>query len=462
MPSVSNGKRFSSESQTADSGRTLTYGSMLFGSTAIVPVAVSITLVLAALANPIQPLADSRVSVGDPMLLLRLTVAGLAWLIGLWGVLNSPKVRSVFKSLPGAAVLLVAVLLLLTSVFATEETLMISRASALILLGYVMFMATAVATVGVRSVVVAFLIGSAMYLGIAWAAFLFVPSFGQFFEYTDATTAVMRMGGVAHPNTIAREAAVALVVCLAMIRSRRVGGTREGVKRTASSNRLHERIQLRHVGWVLLVGLILATLVATLSRTSVLAAIAGVIMLMFDKLYSRRGALVIVVVAIFALAGFFYIALTSTESVGDAATAALTKSGDVQELTSLTGRTDIWAEALSLIAERPLTGYGLDSAASVMSEESVGTHNLMLHVLFSGGVLVGLVMFVLVVMTTYIALASRQPLFRGIATYVLVSGLVEDTLFGSFPCPLTLLWIVVLMATALPEPDQTLEREPSL
>ena len=81
-----------------------------------------------------------------------------------------------------------------------------------------------------------------------------------------------------------------------------------------------------------------------------------------------------------------------------------------------------------------------------MSVESTGTHNLLLHNIFCGGVIAGVLTIALLVITLYHAITSQVPLYRGIATYVLVAGLVEDTLFESFPSVLTILWIVVLLA----------------
>lgn len=409
---------------------------MLMGNLAIVPATITVLLVLIAFANPIQPVTDSRVSSTNPMLLFRLSIAAMAWVVGIWGVVQSRDVRELLKSPPGLATACLAGLFLITSAFAIQETALISRAAALIFVGYFLFITTALATVGLGTVVRSFLVGSTCYLLVAWIAYLLFPSFGQFYEYTDATTTVTRMGGLAHPNAIAAEASVALIVCFAVMRDRRQG---------------HSIDQWSKLGWALLMMLIFATLYATMSRTAVLAVIAALVMLMFDKLYGRRGVLILVGAVTLGLGSLSITMLTTTESVSDSAVAAVTKSNNVEELTSLTGRTDIWAEAISLILERPLTGYGLDSAASVMSEKSVGTHNLFLNVVFSTGVITGIFMLLLLGATLYLAFASRNPLFRGIATFVLISGLVDDTLFASFPCPITFLWIAMLLSMTPPD-----------
>lgn len=412
----------------------------------VVPAMLAITLAVAAFSNPIQPISETRASLGNPLLLLRLAVAGLAWTMGFWGLVKSRAVRRHLMTLPGIGLLVLAASFLIASVFAPPESAMISRAAALICSGYVLLIATAASALGIGAVVRSIFAGLVLYLIVAWLTALLIPSIGQFHEYIDADTTVTRMGGVAHPNSIAKEAAVCLLIALAMMRTR--VGRPERTNWDAASSR-PRRYFLFGV-----VALALATLAATLSRTSMLALAAGSLMLFFDALWGRRGVVLSLATIMIALVGLFISVLQSERSLGQSAAAVVTKSGDVEELTSLTGRTRIWAEALDWISQRPLVGYGLDSAASVMSKESVGTHSLLLHLLFSAGVVAGGVMVLFLIKTLVIALRSREPLYRGVATFVLVAGLVEDTLFPSFPCSLTLLWMATMLTTAFPERRQ--------
>ncbi|MEO1614311.1 MAG: O-antigen ligase family protein [Planctomycetota bacterium] len=434
------------DSRGDGAGRPVTLAGWLSGHVAAFPLTLAVTLCLASVLNPIQPVTEERVSFGNPMLLMRLATAGLGWVLGLWGIVQMVSARRQLLTLPGVLLIGLVTILLGAAVLANEETKTISLACALILGGYLMLLASCISTLGIERTARATFLGSAIYLLIAWFVFLFFPSVGRFYEYTDATTTVTRMGGVAHPNAIAREAAVALVVFCGLLRFRGAG-FRGAVGRNGAEDRSPPLSTISKVAIVGVLVLILATLVATISRTSVLAGAAGVAMLFFDKLYSRRGVLLAMCGAGVLLTGFIYSSATSRDSLNSSATALVTKSGDVEELTSLTGRTQIWSEAMELISRRPLTGYGLDSAASVMSKEAVGTHSLILHVIFSGGVVAGVFLAGLLFLTLGLAVFSKEPLFRGLATYVLVSGLVEDTLFESFPCQLTLLFIGMMFAS---------------
>ena len=189
----------------------------------VLPMLVIGTVLLAVCLNPIKPVTDTRVSPTDPLLLVKLAIAGIAWVIGVWGVVKSTQVRTIFMgTLPGALFLLLGILSIATSFFASEQTAMISLAAALILFGYLVFIGTAAVLLDRAQLEKYFLISATCFLIVAWIAYLLFPSFGQFFEYTDARTTVSRMGGVAHPNAIAKEAAVTLLVCLAVIRRRDV------------------------------------------------------------------------------------------------------------------------------------------------------------------------------------------------------------------------------------------------
>ncbi|MEM9589476.1 MAG: O-antigen ligase family protein [Planctomycetota bacterium] len=126
-----------------------------------------------------------------------------------------------------------------------------------------------------------------------------------------------------------------------------------------------------------------------------------------------------------------------------------TKTGDISELTSATGRTEIWAEAIRLIGERPWTGYGLNSAPLFMADYSAHTHNLLLHVTFSAGVFAGMIAIVLLLWNLFRGLRSNEPLIRVVSVFVLISGVFEDTVLETFPISSTILWLVVLMTPSL-------------
>ncbi|MCD0463123.1 O-antigen ligase family protein [Roseiconus lacunae] len=420
--------------ETSASPPPLTLAGHLRTRLPVLMVAVITIVSAAALLNPIQPVSEGRVGAGNPVLLAKLATAAAAWVLGVWGLLHSGRARRMFGTLAGTALILLATVFLFSGVVSPTSSRMISIAAALILIGYLQLSATALATFGIVGLARSLLAGLVAFLCLAWGVYIFVPSVGQFHEYIDAVNTVTRMGGVAHPNAIAHEAATAWLLML-------------GIWRFDSTHSAETNVTRYRFRWpmCLICLLVIATMVATVSRTAMLAVGAATIILMFDKLYSRAGLLLanVVFIAVLLIAG--WIGLTSDDGALGSVASKVTKSGNVEELTSLTGRTRIWQEAWDLISQRPWIGYGMDSAASVMSAESVGTHNLLLHVVFSGGIIAGLLMIGLLIMTLAVALKSRQPMLRGVTTYVLVSGLVEDTILPSFPAALTLIWVATLL-----------------
>ena len=92
-----------------------------------------------------------------------------------------------------------------------------------------------------------------------------------------------------------------------------------------------------------------------------------------------------------------------------------------------------------------MTGYGLNSAPFLLLEFSLHPHNLLLHVLLSGGVFAGILVILLLAWNLFFGLASDEPLVRAISIYVIVSGIFEDTVLDTFASPSTMLWLIVML-----------------
>lgn len=397
--------------------------------------AVLVLLCCAAAMNPIQIIVPDAVverGIGgpEPITLVKLAIAALAVTVGVWGVFRSWAVRQLLGKLTGSLLILLAGAFVVTSIFAFADAATISRAASLIFLSYVLFVAVAVTIVDLRAIVAAMTIGSIVFLLTTWAIYLTMPSIGKFVEYTDQFNTVVRMGGTAHPNGIARDACIMLVMCGCFLRP---GSWTE------------RRPMVRFALWLAVV-LGLATLAQTMSRTAIAAGSIAMVALLWDRLWTRAGILSMLSGAAIALTVFLAGLIGSRDqSGGDRIAAHLTKSGSLEEITSLTGRTEIWTEAIGFIAQRPITGWGLDSAASLMNDHAMGTHNLLLHVFFSGGIFSALILIGLLIATVVVACTSSQPLFRAITAYIFVSAILEDTLVESFPTGLTILWFVLLL-----------------
>jgi O-antigen ligase len=153
--------------------------------------------------------------------------------------------------------------------------------------------------------------------------------------------------------------------------------------------------------WLQLVGVMGLGLAQ--SRT---ALIGGV--LAAGYIHLRRGRVLVAGVATWllvagALAGW----ATGSLSVDD-----VTREGSTRELTTLTGRTDVWAAALEVAAERPFLGHGAFAADVALETpvedgrvpfDAADAHNLLLNIYLTQG-LVG----VALLLATVAAVVARR------------------------------------------------------
>ncbi len=123
-------------------------------------------------------------------------------------------------------------------------------------------------------------------------------------------------------------------------------------------------------------------------------------------------------------------------ALGEVLFTGIARSGNSDEVLSLTGRTEIWRVALKLWSDQPILGLGYGSSPFALSESpdlfgAVGnTHNTYLEVLFSSGVLgLGLLITSLAI-TLRRAFARRRFSELGIVVFFLIYGLTEAVIFS--------------------------------
>lgn len=184
-----------------------------------------------------------------------------------------------------------------------------------------------------------------------------------------------------------------------------------------------------------------ACLVLSGSRTSVLALAAA----LGVALLGRRPGLALLLGALALAAGLAVAALPPLQAglVG-----LLSRSGDLGELTSFTGRTDIWTAVLRLIDERPLLGHGFASSRQVIPAgfqaefgwTTTSAHNLWLQAWLTTGA-VGLAI-VLAAQLAWAGQALARPLASrdALVAYVLVVGAFEAGALGPSVNLLTFVW----------------------
>lgn len=416
------------------------------------PVTAFLMMALSSMMNPMQLASDERITAPDHLLISKLLLAACAVSFGTWGVLHSPTIRRMLTTPIGLLLWCLLGLFTFSSFIATGEYVRISRGASLITIGYLLLTCTSIKLLGLRRLAIAVLMGQLIFILLNWILWLFFPSHGIFYELAEGGLKIPRMGGLGHPNSIAREAGIGTLISLALLRCT-TPATKEANHSSSQSrfDRLLRMYTLEQVALFAVLCFLIATMGATISRTAALATFAACATFFFDRIFSRLGIKLMLAGLAMLLAIVLFSSLT-TRSTGNKNIAAMfTKSGNVDELTSMTGRTVIWQEAIGIISKQPWIGYGMDSAASLMSKESLSTHNLVLHVTFSAGVFAGVVMLLFYGVMIYQVCTTIEPLHRSMMTYVLVSGLVEDTLFASFPSSLTMLWMVFMISRSLPE-----------
>jgi O-antigen ligase len=124
-------------------------------------------------------------------------------------------------------------------------------------------------------------------------------------------------------------------------------------------------------------------------------------------------------------------------SFPDQILSALSRSGEASEITSVTGRSSIWAVVIELWAQRPLLGHGYASSLSILPLDprlfgvAAHSHNMYLELLFGGGIVV-LGIFLYGTFQTLLAMyrlgaVSEATLF----VFFLVRGVTESGPFNA-------------------------------
>ncbi|MGE0754807.1 MAG: O-antigen ligase family protein [Alphaproteobacteria bacterium] len=129
----------------------------------------------------------------------------------------------------------------------------------------------------------------------------------------------------------------------------------------------------------------------------------------------------------------------------------LSRSGEVSEITSGTGRTEIWAYTIELIHQRPFFGWGYASSNSIIpaAADEIGfvanhTHNAFLQIALSIGYTGLFVFVVLIGLKIFYSFRSRVQLNIAFIFFLLVDGLTEPIAFQGPATTTTLVLATVL------------------
>ncbi|TWU64971.1 O-Antigen ligase [Crateriforma conspicua] len=377
---------------------------------------------LAIFVGPVDIVADGgTMTVGlDPVVAVKLGTALIAMIWSAWGLATCRGVRELVLSMPALLLFGILFLVLLATPRAVSSA---SAATALINTTYVVFIATSLVGLGIRGTVSAMTVGMFVYTCCAWGLYLTMPRYGVFPEDLGGGLIVYRLGGMGHPNGVSR------AICLGLILS--VWLWKSG------------RIPTR---WFALVAPVFAVAAyLAWSRTSLVATAIALLILWADQILRRRVVAAITVLAMVGITTLTVVWMAGYgESIAEIALSKLTKTGSTEELTTGTGRAEIWAYSIDLIRQRPWIGHGFNAGPTLLERFSQSTHNAVLHASLAGGVVAGGFMVVLLIVTLNLVLTGGHPLIRAVAFFVLISCLLEETVLETFPGPCTLTWLMCL------------------
>lgn len=193
---------------------------------------------------------------------------------------------------------------------------------------------------------------------------------------------------------------------------------------------------------LLVVPVCLACLVLTQSRTSMLALAAAIAAVTLR----RHPFLLLPGVLLGAMA---VVVLMGYPGAVDGVVGLVARAGRVEQVSTFTGRTEIWAFVVSAIRDAPVLGYGFASTKELIPAGYAGpygwttasAHNLWLQTWVTTGV-VGLALVVASQLGSLKALVMKPlPLRDGVCVYVLFFGLLEPGPMGPSVNLLTFLWI---------------------
>ena len=368
--------------------------------------------------------ADFRGNLGDDFqvhwqIYLRLVLTGLA---GLFGFLNIfPRTLNIFFTLPG--LLLTGWITWYGCTLPLSIHTSYSTAAWVSLLCVVLFVPSAMRILGGSGTLKSIGFGLTIFLVGSWIAYLVFPEIGVFNEQVTQTESFSRMGGLGHPNELGFYSAYTIIVFVVL-----------GVRR---------RLSWLIVWPILVLGGL--TLLTCYSRTAMLVCAAGLPFAVQPQLRSRGNFFSLLgLVGIVLVVSFILIGIGNLDWMIEDILLRLTKSGSSRELSTASGRTEIWDYALQLIAEKPLFGHGYATARFVMEDYSYHAHNIVLNAALYGGLPSGLLVVLMCVYLVAKIVTQPSPEIDGWVICLLVGGMVDGLISAASPAASTTIWLVVL------------------
>ena len=211
-------------------------------------------------------------------------------------------------------------------------------------------------------------------------------------------------------------------------------------------------IRRNEKGWTIPAAFLAITLLRSLSKTTIVAFVAGqALLLVLDRSIGRKKKIVFVCAAVIAVAVFWGL-LTAYYDV-------YRNAGNQSE--TLTGRIGIWAYILNEALQQPWIGHGFHSVWKVIPPfgvfEARHAHNEILQQFYAYGI-AGICIWVMLYAAIYreirrLEQGSLKVFLLGLFLFILVRGLADTEVFDlSLP-----LWSTVLLGSIIHTEKKSIE-----
>jgi exopolysaccharide production protein ExoQ len=278
--------------------------------------------------------------------------------------------------------------------------------------------------IGTTAVVRLLALAAITFVVGSWGVWLFLPAQGIYLEPITHGQFFERMAGLAHPNTLGQLSGMSLLLLFF---------TCQGLRKAWPL-----------VFWAVALGSFVA-MVMCVSRTALAAGCLGFAWGFRGECmaFARRWRADLLLVPL--LLGVMVLGAGGLGQDFDRQLAAkISKSDDPEELTSMTGRSLIWAHTLRLAGERPLTGYGMATSKELLREFSLYTHNIVLNVALSAGFVAAGFLLAAILWGGLLAWHRPRPLPDALLLLLVLNGLAENVIFEFLAGGLTAAFVLAL------------------
>jgi O-antigen ligase len=323
----------------------------------------------------------------------------------------------------GAATMIFMGFMMLSSIWAPDPG--DSIVSSILLFCTLLFAMAMVTELAVKDILIGLTIGYCLVVLPSLAISPFTASFAP--VNADSLGEADRLRGFTnHPVSLAAICAMLMVCCAALM--------------------LY--FPKRRIVLAGLIVLTLATLMLSQSRMALVAVLASGLIFW---LRVRPGASWLIPIGVLAAT----VVTLTTASVGlenvlpKELVKLVSRSGDVNELLTLTGRSVIWDFTLQQIGDAPILGHGHNSSETIFLERFLfftvtHAHNLILQSLFSVGI-VGTLFLVTILVIQLRTFLISPDLFRDVMLLaLLVSGITETAFYTRLPGTLSIIWMFTI------------------